>query len=275
SDLVQARRAFTMTSLPDSTLVAIGGADAYGASRSTSEIFAAGATTFQLGPSLATARAEHQATLLLDGRVLVTGGVATGGAPLASAEVFTAAAGAVTANQRPTANAGTNQSVPVGSTVQLTSAGSIDPEGRTLTYFWTLTSKPTGSTAQLSSATASSPTFVADKAGAYVVQLIVNDGGVPPLDSVPASVQITAGSANQAPVAVGDSYSVAQDATLVVGAANGVLANDSDADGNALIAALDTNVAHGTLTLNTDGSFTYTPAAGYSGGDSFSYHAND
>jgi hypothetical protein len=33
--------------------------------------------------------------------------------------------------------------------------------------------------------------------------------------------------------------------------------------------------AHGTLTLNADGSFTYTPAAGYSGTDSFTYVAND
>ena len=33
--------------------------------------------------------------------------------------------------------------------------------------------------------------------------------------------------------------------------------------------------AHGTLTLNADGSFTYTPAANYNGTDSFTYKAND
>jgi VCBS repeat-containing protein len=275
SDLVQARRAFTLTSLPDSALVAIGGADGSGVSRSTSEIFGASAATFALGPSLTVARAEHQATLLLDGRVLVTGGVATGGAPLASAELFTGASGASAANQRPIANAGTNQNVMVGATVQLSSAGSTDPEGRPLAYYWTITSTPAGSTALLSNANAANPTFVVDRAGAYGVQLIVNDGGTPPLDSVPATVQITAGSANQAPVAENDAYATAQDTTLTVNAASGVLVNDTDADGNPLTAVLDTTATHGTLTLNADGSFTYVPAAGYSGSDAFTYHAND
>ena len=38
---------------------------------------------------------------------------------------------------------------------------------------------------------------------------------------------------------------------------------------------LVTGPAHGTLTLNADGSFTYTPAANYNGTDSFTYKAND
>ena len=275
SDLAQARRAFTMTPLQDGTLVVIGGADGSGTSRNTSELFSVPANTFAPGPSLTTARAEHQATLLLDGRVLVTGGVATGGAPLASAEILNGTGGSGTANQQPFANAGTNQSVTVGATVQLTSTGSSDPEGHPLAYFWTLTSKPTGSNAQLSSTSAANPTFIADKTGTYVAQLVVNDGGAPPLDSAPASVQITAANGNQAPVAAADAYSLSQDSTLVVTAANGVLANDSDADANPLTAVLVASVSHGTLTLNADGGFTYAPAAGYSGGDSFSYHAND
>ena len=55
----------------------------------------------------------------------------------------------------------------------------------------------------------------------------------------------------------------------------GVLANDTDADGNPLTAVLDTNVTHGTLALNANGGFTYTPTTGYTGPDSFTYHAND
>ena len=65
-----------------------------------------------------------------------------------------------------------------------------------------------------------------------------------------------------------------QDEMLAV-AAKGVLANDTDADGDALTAALVSGPSHGTLTLNANGSFTYTPTAGYYGADSFTYKAND
>src|SRR5206468_10617345 len=58
-------------------------------------------------------------------------------------------------------------------------------------------------------------------------------------------------------------------------AAPGVLANDTDADGNALTAVLVTAPAHGAVALNSDGGFSYTPIAGYAGVDSFSYKAND
>ena len=53
------------------------------------------------------------------------------------------------------------------------------------------------------------------------------------------------------------------------------LANDTDADSDPLTAVLNTTVTHGTLALNANGGFTYTPTAGYSGPDSFTYHAND
>src|SRR6185312_14330587 len=55
-----------------------------------------------------------------------------------------------------------------------------------------------------------------------------------------------------------------------------VLANDTDADaGSRLTAALVAQPAHGTVTLNADGSFSYTPAANYAGTDSFTYKASD
>ncbi len=80
--------------------------------------------------------------------------------------------------------------------------------------------------------------------------------------------------ANNAPVAVGDGYSVQQDTLLEV-AAPGVLANDSDADGDALEAVLVANVTDGTLNLSSTGSFTYTPDAGFTGSDTFTYKAYD
>jgi len=79
---------------------------------------------------------------------------------------------------------------------------------------------------------------------------------------------------NRPPVAQNDSYTINEDTVLTV-AAPGVLTNDSDPDGNILKAILVTGTVHGTLTLGTNGSFTYTPATNYNGGDSFTYKAND
>jgi PKD repeat protein len=58
-------------------------------------------------------------------------------------------------------------------------------------------------------------------------------------------------------------------------AAPGLLANDSDADGNPLTAALDSGPASGTLSLAATGAFVYTPGAGFLGTDSFTYRASD
>ena len=88
------------------------------------------------------------------------------------------------------------------------------------------------------------------------------------------TINVTVAGTNSAPVAADDSYTTDQGTTLTV-AAPGVLANDTDADGDALTASLVSRPAHGQLTLNTNGSFDYTPAAGYSGPDSFQYAAYD
>src|SRR5207237_1442325 len=54
------------------------------------------------------------------------------------------------------------------------------------------------------------------------------------------------------------------------------LANDSDVDGPPpKLAGVATGPAHGKLTLNLDGGFTYTPNAGFGGADSFTYQASD
>ncbi|MCB8982495.1 MAG: tandem-95 repeat protein [Ardenticatenaceae bacterium] len=79
---------------------------------------------------------------------------------------------------------------------------------------------------------------------------------------------------NHAPTAAADAYATAEDTPLSV-AAPGVLANDLDADGEALTAVLQTPAAHGSVTLNSDGSFIYTPAADFYGADSFTYAASD
>jgi VCBS repeat-containing protein len=95
------------------------------------------------------------------------------------------------------------------------------------------------------------------------------------LTSNPATVTITVTASNDAPTAVDDAYSTAEDTALTVAAASGVLGNDDDPDGNPLSAVLVSEPSHGTLTLNANGSFTYTPAANYNGSDSFTYRASD
>ena len=87
--------------------------------------------------------------------------------------------------------------------------------------------------------------------------------------------RITVLPVNDAPVSAGDAYATDEDAPLVIDAAAGVLANDTDVEGDPLSAFLVTGPSHGTLALNADGSFTYTPAADYNGTDSFVYRADD
>jgi VCBS repeat-containing protein len=80
--------------------------------------------------------------------------------------------------------------------------------------------------------------------------------------------------ANSAPTAGNDSYSVAYGSSTTV-AAPGVLGNDSDPNGTAITAQLVTGPIKGSLTLNANGSFTYTANLGQTGADSFTYRASD
>jgi len=79
---------------------------------------------------------------------------------------------------------------------------------------------------------------------------------------------------NGTPVATNDSYSVTEDVAFTA-AAPGVLGNDSDPDGDPLSAAVGSAPAHGSLNLQANGSFTYTPAANWNGNDGFTYTLND
>ena len=92
-------------------------------------------------------------------------------------------------NDPPVANAGPDQAVRVRDTVTLDGTASSDVDGNAMTYRWTLVQVPAHSKAALANATSVNPTFKADKAGTYVVSLVVNDGTV---DSAPATVTITA-----------------------------------------------------------------------------------
>ena len=80
--------------------------------------------------------------------------------------------------------------------------------------------------------------------------------------------------ANTPPTAMDDAYTTTDDAPLRV-EAPGVLANDSDPDGHLLIALKDSDPSSGTVTLDLDGSFVYTPSPGSTGVVTFAYHARD
>lgn len=78
-----------------------------------------------------------------------------------------------------------------------------------------------------------------------------------------------------APTAAVDFYNVTEDQSLVIGPAQGVLANDFDPDPGAITAVLDDPPTHGVLSLQPDGSFTYTSDPDFFGNDGFTYHAFD
>jgi hypothetical protein len=93
-------------------------------------------------------------------------------------------------------------------------------------------------------------------------------------DSNVATVNLTVNSVNDNPVAVDDTGSTAEDTPLVV-SAPGVLGNDSDSDGGTLSAGSASDPANGSVVLNADGSYTYTPDADFNGADSFTYDVSD
>ncbi len=92
--------------------------------------------------------------------------------------------------------------------------------------------------------------------------------------SATGTVSLPVAAVNDVPAAQADAWSIARDGVLNI-AAPGVLANDSDADGNPLTVAQIASPTNGSLSLAADGSFTYAPNAGYSGSDSFTYRASD
>ena len=95
--------------------------------------------------------------------------------------------------------------------------------------------------------------------------------GVP---SVPAVVTITVNDLNEAPVAVDDHYVVDRGHVLTV-SAPGVIGNDIDPDGDALSARIISNPLMGSVTLNANGSFVYTPPVDFSGQTEFTYEIAD
>ncbi|MDX6439245.1 MAG: large repetitive protein [Gaiellaceae bacterium] len=104
--------------------------------------------------------------------------------------------------------------------------------------------------------------------GTYCLKLLLAEDGASVVRTL--SIVVTSG----IPTAVPDSYATDEDTTLTV-PAPGVLANDTDPEGDPLATALVTGPAHGRLTLESNGSFEYAPAPNFNGSDEFTYLAVD
>jgi hypothetical protein len=148
----------------------------------------------------------------------------------------------------PVANAGPNQTVNLGATVRLDGSKSFDTDGNPLTYSWSLISIPATSIATLSNGRSPNPTFVADVPGAFIAQLVVNDGNA---NSQPSTVIVT--TANTAPVAnAGPSQRVSVGALVQLDGSG-----STDVNGNPLtyLWSLNTSGAPGsTATLSNPNS---------------------
>jgi RHS repeat-associated protein len=151
-----------------------------------------------------------------------------------------------TENSRPVANAGADQAVTLGATVQLDGSSSADADHDPLTFRWSFTTRPAGSAAVLLDADGAQPTFAADQLGTYVAQLIVNDGQE---DSLPDTVAITAQPANRAPVVDAgpdQTITLPTDSVTLAGAVG-----DDGLPGGPLVIAWTVVSAPGTVTFGT------------------------
>ena len=177
---------------------------------------------------------------------------ATNSAPVAEADAYTVA------------EDGTLSAPPPG-----VLGNDADPDGDAITAV--LVTDATDGTLALAADGSFTYTPAADFNGEDTFTYRATDGE---LTSDPVTVTITVTPVNDEPTAQGEGYATGEDQTLTVDLP-GVLANDSDPDGDLLTAVLVTDVENGSLDLAADGSFTYAPDPDFNGEDAFSYRATD
>src|SRR5207249_973325 len=194
-------------------------------------------------------------------------GSATGG----TSDPTTVTIGVCPVNDAPT-SADDAFSLDQGTTLTIDATGGVlandsDIDGDTLSA--TVVSGPANGSLALNTDGSFSYTPSASFSGADSFVYAASDGSL----QSQSTVSLTVNPVAHAPVAAIDNYSTGEDVPLTVGADMGVLANDVNPNGGDMTAQVVTGPAHGTLTLNTDGSFNYAPAANYNGSDSFTYKA--
>ncbi|SON52801.1 PKD domain-containing protein [Vibrio tapetis] len=159
-----------------------------------------------------------------------------------------------TKNQVPIAVAGQDQNVAFGSLVKLDGKNSTDKDKQLLTYKWSLKAKPAGSAATLSATDVVAPQFTPDKAGTYVVSLMVNDGKVDS-KAVDVTIVVAPKAINSLPV-----VNAGADKTHAIGSPVSITATATDADNDALTYAwsIQTQAANSTPTLTNGDTKTVT-----------------
>ncbi|MGQ0677854.1 MAG: Ig-like domain-containing protein, partial [Rhodospirillales bacterium] len=129
-----------------------------------------------------------------------------------------------------------------------------DGDAHAAGYHQTVTAPQAAVASDAGDSAAHAPTSAEKPAGGDDIAYAVSDGG--------GTVDRVVIHANKAPTAVADKFDVKEDTALTRNAAQGVLANDGDGDGHALTVSAyqATSAQGGTVAMNADGSFTYTPA---------------
>ncbi|MEX2558820.1 MAG: Ig-like domain-containing protein [Pirellulales bacterium] len=158
------------------------------------------------------------------------------------------------------------------------SAGPANEAGQTLTFQVTGNSNSSLFAVQpaINAAGTLSYTPAAGMVGTATITVVVVDNGGTANGGVDTSLaQTFTINVNAAPTANGESYILGQSTSAASITGEGVLANDTDPDGNPLTAVLVTPPARGTVALNANGSFTYTKGSNFAGLDRFTYRAND
>ena len=195
----------------------------------------------------------------------------------------------VSADKNITANFETLQQAPVigqGETIGVTmdedsipvafalTLNASDVNGDTLTWRIKPDALPGHGTANVTgTGTSKAITYIPDHNwnGMDTFKVQVSDsGGL--TDAITVTVTVTP--VNDPPVSVNDTYTLDQDTVMNI-PAPGVLSNDTDPDNTTVTAIKITDPTHGTVTLDVNGSFIYTPTPGYNGPDSFTYKSND
>ena len=171
-------------------------------------------------------------------------------------------------NNAPVADAGINQSVAVGSTVNLDGSASFDADGDALNYQWVFIAKPSASQITLSNATTDSATFTADVEGNYVLGLVVNDGQ---LDSAQSQIYISALAPNSAPA-----LNPVGDQTVALGTTLNFILTATDPEGDQLSYSIQPLPLPEGMTLDgVSGAFRFKPNALQAGDFSITFLVSD